>query len=383
MLDITLPAATFRGAQDTFESECLMSQHPGNIDRRQFLRAAVGACAALSLGGSALAAGTSRPATGMGIVSYSLAIRQSALRREGRDLSDPLTFLRECQQLGAGGMQAPLGIRDADYAASIRDLAARHGLFVEAMIEGLGARLDLDRIERQIRTARACGAEVGRVVVIPGRRYEYFNSAEEFAAADRRALEMLQQVEPLARKHRLRLAVENHKCHRVNERLEMLRKLSSEWIGICVDVGNSFALCEDPLHVVRAYAPWAMTVHIKDQTLREYEDGFLYGDAALGDGFLDLGQMVGILQAAKPTIRFALEVITRDPLKVPVFTPKYWATMPDVRATDLARTMATVKARASAQALPTVSDLDAAGRLAAETANVTRSIDHARKLLRI
>jgi len=48
--------------------------------------------------------------------------------------------------------------------------------------------------------------------------------------------------------------------------------------------------------------------------MRPCDDGFLVGDAPLGDGFLDLPGMVETLRKAKPGIRFSLEVITRDPL---------------------------------------------------------------------
>ena len=41
---------------------------------------------------------------------------------------------------------------------------------------------------------------------------------------------------------------------------------------------------------------------------------------------------------------FNLEMITRDPLKIPVFTPKYWATFDDsvspLPGRDLAKTLA-------------------------------------------
>ena len=48
-----------------------------------------------------------------------------------------------------------------------------------------------------------------------------------------------------------------------------MKRLSSEWIGMCVDTGNSFALCEDPMEVVRAYAPFAFSVHVRDQAVQD------------------------------------------------------------------------------------------------------------------
>jgi len=298
------------------------------------------------------------------------------------DQSDPLTFLQRCHEVGARGMQLPLGIRDADYTAKLRQWAEARELYIEGSID-LSGNLDPTRFEQQVLTAKAAGAKVIRVVVIPGRRYEYFKSADEFARACDRAQANLQRAEPIAAKLRMRIAVENHKCHRVDERLPLLKKLGSEWIGMCIDVGNSFSLCEDPLQVVKAYAPWAFSVHLKDQAVREYDEGFLFGDAPLGEGFLDLPEMIRIIKQARPGVRFSLEVMTRDPLKVPVLTERYWATMANVPAADLFRTLRTVKTRASKDPLPTISNLPREKQVECELANVTRSLSFAAQRLQL
>ena len=135
---------------------------------------------------------------------------------------------------------------------------------------------------------------------------------------------------------KFRLAVENHKDQRIEEKLALLKKLSSEFIGLCVDVGNNFPLLEDPLELVQAFAPWAFTVHLKDQAVREYDEGFLLADVALGAGFLDLPRIVKTLRDAKPDIKFNLETITRDALEVPVLTERFWVTLRDTPASALA-----------------------------------------------
>ncbi len=54
--------------------------------------------------------------------------------------------------------------------------------------------------------------------------------------------------------------------------------------------------------------------------------------------------MVSLL---RPTVRLNLEMITRDPLKVPVFTDRYWATFPNMKADQLAHTLHLVQQHAS------------------------------------
>jgi hypothetical protein len=125
---------------------------------------------------------------------------------------------------------------------------------------------------------------------------------------------------------------------------------------------------------VRALAPFALTVHFKDQAVRENEDGFLFADVALGQGFLDLNAIVKLLQAAKPEIHFNLETITRDALHVPVLRNEFWATMPDVPASELAGVLRTVKSRASAKPFVQVSQLSVEQQLALELNNVEKSL---------
>ena len=131
-------------------------------------------------------------------------------------------------------------------------------------------------------------------------------------------------------RHRCLLAVENHKDWRADELLALLKKVGSDSLGVCLDTGNSISLLEDPMEVVEALAPRAFTTHFKDMAVEEYRDGFLLAEVPLGTGFLDLPRVVRVLREARPEIRFNLEMITRDPLKVPCLTDRYWATFADL-----------------------------------------------------
>ena len=339
------------------------------IDRRQFLGTAAAALAAPLVAGAAATA--QKPQTAMGIASNAWDVHFKLKKLE------PMDFLSQCRDLGLAGMQLPLGTRDAGYCAALRQKAEDWGMYIEGSIVLLGSR-SIDTFEQQLLSAKAAGATVVRNVVFPGRRYEYFTSAQQFADASKHAMETLEKAEPIVAKHRIRLAVENHKDQRVPERLESLKRLSSEWIGVCVDLGNSFALCEDPLEVVRAFAPYGFSAHIKDQSGRECPEGFRYADMPLGKGFLDLPAMVKILREAHPEIRFNYEVITRDPLLVPVLTPKYWATMADVPATDLARTLQTVKSNGSREPFGLPSSMPLDRQAEQELRDIHQSIAYAR-----
>jgi 3-oxoisoapionate decarboxylase len=103
----------------------------------------------------------------------------------------------------------------------------------------------------------------------------------------------------------------------------------------------------------------------------------------LGEGMLDIPGMVKGLQQRDPDMIFALEMITREPLKVPVFTKDYWATFDDsyspLPGRDLARILELV--RAGRKTLTTTAGLTPAQALALEDDLINRSIAYARQHL--
>jgi len=353
------------------------------MNRRQALRAMAGVGAATALLKSAQLPAAEIPRkTSVGVVIYCFGLRQRAEKRRDpqADLFEPLTFLEHCRQLGAGGIQLPLGVRDADYAAKLRRQAKQYGMYIEAIANPPRDQAAVERFEAEVLTASRVGACALRATTMPGRRYETFDSPEQFRQAVEQARKSLELAAPVLKRHRVRLAVENHKDQRVAERVELLRHISSEWIGACVDLGNNLALLEDPVEVIEALAPWAFSVHLKDHAVREYADGFLLADVPLGQGCLEVKKMVATLRKAKPDVRFGLELITRDPLKVPCLTEKYWATFGDVPGRDLARTLRLVR-RCQASTLPEVGSLPLDEQVAREAFNVTSSLTYAREQL--
>ena len=319
----------------------------------------------------------------LGVCSYSYNIHWKAAR-DGHPqvrFKDTIEFLEYCRQLGAGGVQIAVGSRETDYPKKLRAKAEAYDMYFEGQSSLPQQSSDVERFDAEIRAAREAGAGVVRAAMLGGRRYETFDSAEAFRQFAEKSWHSLTLAEPILKKHRVRLAIENHKDRRVPEMLDMLKRISSEYVGVCVDVGNNIALLEEPMAVVDALAPFAFSTHLKDMAVQEYEDGFLLSEVPLGEGFLDLKKMAAVLQKANPTIQFNLEMITRDPLKIPCLTRKYWSTMETVPAGQLAGALAMVRKNAAKQPLPHTNGLDLDRQLALEDANVKASFAYARERL--
>jgi len=323
----------------------------------------------------------------LGICTDSYSLRGRAGRSVGEAeerFTEPLRFLAYCHGLGAGGVQMGIGRRDEKYARQLHRQAEEWGMFVEATGSLPRDQADLERFEAEVVTAKNAGVAVIRVVLPSkgsGRRYEAYKSVEEFLQTRDRGRKMLELAQPVVARHRIRLAVENHKDERIPEKLETIKGIGSEYVGICVDTGNDIAFLEDPMAVVEAYAPWAFSVHLKDAAVREYEDGFLLADVPLGEGILDLPKVVQVLRSRHPEVQFNLEMMTRDPLKVPCLTQAYWAAMGDIPGSYLARTLTMVRAGGGKQPLPQVSQLPVSEQFALEDANVKKCLAYAKEHL--
>jgi sugar phosphate isomerase/epimerase len=351
-----------------------------DLTRRQLLAG----CAAAVPSLHALASASSTQdaeARPMGVVAYCYSLRMSADRTRGASagLNDPLAFIEHCHERGAGGVQISIGVRDSAFAARLREKIDSLHMYLEGIVRLPQDGGELQRFTREVETARAAGAGVLRTVLLSTRRYETFATADAFRQWADRAWTSLTLAEPIVARHDMRLAIENHKDLRVDEFLPVLKRLGSRHVGVCVDTANSIALLEDPLEVVEAYAPWALSTHIKDVSVAQYEEGFLLGEPPLGEGILDLDKMVALFRRARPEIHLNLEMITRDPLKVPCLTPRYWATFETLSGRHLARTMSWVRKHQPPRPAARISGLTSEQKLAVEESNVQKSLAYARK----
>lgn len=327
------------------------------MTRRIFLSAAA-ATAGLHAAG---------PRTAMGIATTSFGARR---------LRDPYQFLELCGSLGAGGIQC--GIRSSGPAElkKLRDRAGQLGMYIEVM-GGLPRSEDTSAFEASVRAAKQVGALCIRTACLSGRRYETFSTLaewKEFVAVSKAAIA---RAVPIVEKHKLPMAIENHKDWTLEEHVALLKEYESPRVGACIDTGNNISLLDDPMQFVEALAPYAVTTHMKDMAVEEYEDGFLLAEVPLGQGILDMKRIAAAVSKARPAAKFVLEMITRNPLEIPCLTGAYWVTFPERSGRHLARTLAMVRANKPPRPLPRIDHLDRPAQLRLEEDNVKQCLSYA------
>jgi len=311
-----------------------------------------------------------RSRTGIGDHSY-------GFRRFG----DPLAFLEHARSLGAGGVQTALGARDDAFTDRLRAKAEEHGLYLEGSIALPRNAADVVRFAAETRTLKRCGASVFRTVLLGGRRYEVLESPDALRAFLDQARQSVALARPVLEKAEVSAAIENHKDLRASELLDLVKAQDSPFIGVCVDLGNNIALLETPEETVRTLAPHALSTHVKDMGVEEYPDGFLLSEVPLGTGSLDLPALIAALRRTRPGIRLNLEMMTRDPLKIPCLVPKYWAAFDGVPGDRLAAMLRWVRTNAAKAPLPRVSGLSREDQGSREEENVKLCLQYSRQRL--
>lgn len=274
------------------------------------------------------------------------------------------------------GAQGYLTSLDPAYLRQVRDCAEKLGMYLE--ITMALPKEDTTEFEKTVMAAKEAGARCIRSVCLIGRRYETFPSLPDWDVFVKESHARLARAVPIIERPRVRMGLENHKDWTVDQMVPLLQQYSSEYLGACIDWGNNISLLDDPMEVIERLAPFAVNSHIKDMAVEEYPDGFYLAEVPLGQGFFPLKKMAETILAARPDVKFSLDMLTRNPLLIPCITDKYWATFPDRSGLYLARTLRMVRANKPRQPLVWLDKMSIQAKLQSEQDNIRQCVEFAR-----
>jgi 3-oxoisoapionate decarboxylase len=293
-------------------------------------------------------------------------------------------FLDLCVAFGARGAQLDWSQIESHEPAALARLKARvehDGLALELSVPA--SCLETPAAYKEMATtASALGVKRVRIALLYGRRYETFKTRDEWTAWRAKWFAALPAMKNTIEAHAILVGIENHKDFHATELAELLQRIGSTQVGCCVDFGNNISLLEDPIDTIRTLAPYTVTTHLKDMAVKPTAEGFELSEVALGEGLLPLQAMIDELKRHRPDVDLCLEMITRDPLQVPYKTDRYWVAM-DRSAVDVARFEREILGKASTRDLPHITGLAPADQVALEDELVRRSMEYARRSLRL
>ncbi len=183
--------------------------------------------------------------------------------------------------------------------AAIRDHARARGIRLEMGIRGTQP----DQVERALSVVECIGANLLRIVIDVGDRNESGTQARiERAAA------VLNGALSRAGNKSICLAIENPPGGAAIEVVQLIGLIKEGTCGACVDTMNPVLGSESPEQAVLTLAPHALTVHLKDFMPFKETDFFRIEGTALGQGILNLPELVRVLQERGQVLSWHVEL---------------------------------------------------------------------------
>ena len=142
----------------------------------------------------------------------------------------------------------------------------------------------------------------------------------------------------------VKIAIENHKDMQAWQAKQVIEAAGKDFVGSNLDLGNPTYVMEHPMTTLETLGPYAVTTHVRDTAVYEDPRGAAVQWTALGDGSVDLKEIVKRYRELCPDASFQLEIITgRSPEFLPYTDPAFWKTFEGMRAADFARFIALSK----------------------------------------
>jgi sugar phosphate isomerase/epimerase len=166
----------------------------------------------------------------------------------------------------------------------LHERAASVGIELEAGTCGIAA----DNLRRYLAIAQRLKARILRTVIDAG--------------ADRPSPhEVVARLAPLVpefERAEVTLAIENHDRFKAATLREIVERLGSPNIGVCLDTANSLGCMEGPEHVVERLGPHVVNLHVKDVHVFRppHHKGFVVEGRPAGAGQLDVPWLLARLK---------------------------------------------------------------------------------------
>ena len=100
------------------------------------------------------------------------------------------------------------------------------------------------------------------------------------------------------------LAIENHDRFRARTLAQIIERIGSDHVGVCLDTVNSFGALEGPEVVVEVLGPLCVNLHVKDFRVRRADHlmGFVVEGTPAGQGMLDIPWLLDSLTKHDPNV---------------------------------------------------------------------------------
>ncbi len=239
---------------------------------------------------------------------------------------------------------------EPDYLARVKRRSEELSIKVDA---GVGCVCELSKswkpasggpgkiLDQGLEVAHAIGAKAMRCFMGTDKDRDGSIPFEQLTEATARNL---RSVRSKALDLGIKIALENHKDLQAWQAKQLIEMIGTDFVGCNLDLGNPPTILEHPLTTLEVLGPYAVTSHLRDTAVYETPSGAAAQWTALGDGSLDLKELIRTFAQICPGVSVHLEIITgRAPYLLPYLDPAFWRTYQGMSAPDFARFIALSK----------------------------------------
>jgi 3-oxoisoapionate decarboxylase len=204
-----------------------------------------------------------------------------------------------------------------------------------------GFQAQVDGLRKNILRAKAMGSPLVRCLLASDRASLPPGPVEKHMET---MVRLLRTVKPQVVDAGLKLAIEVHKDLQAWELRQVVETAGPDYVGVYMDTGNPVFVHEHPLTTLETLAPFVLTLHLRDSIVYEHPKGAAVQWVPLGEGTVDLVQLMGRARELCPNVYVYVKPITgRPPQTLPLLEESYWQTYPRARASELAKFLALAK----------------------------------------
>lgn len=162
--------------------------------------------------------------------------------------------------------------------------------------------VDPKKLLRYLEIAKFLRAKVVRTII----------TENELNLGMNMVLDNLKSVASKFARARIHIAIENYELIGSRDLVKIINKLGYQNVGVCLDTANSIGSLESTEKVVKLFAPYVISLHIKDfKVIRfNHKMGFKVIGCPVGKGQLNIDWLLGILEKEDRNPNAILELWT-------------------------------------------------------------------------
>lgn len=255
----------------------------------------------------------------LGISSYTFTW---AVGVSGHPPERPMTavdLLNKAAELGVHLVQVadnlPLDQLSPTELGAFTKRAVELNVSVEVGTRGIG----LDHLATYLQLAQRLGSPILRVVI----------DTPDHHPTESQVVGTLREIAPQFEHAGVCLAIENHDRFKARELAGIVERIGSQYVGICLDAGNSFGALEGPEVVLEVLGPLTVNLHVKDYAIfrANHMMGFIVEGRPAGQGDLDIAWLINGLRDLGRNPNAILELWTpaQETLAASIAKEEEWA----------------------------------------------------------